>query len=331
MVGFGGIPIRRLGREEAVGILRQALAMGVSFFDTAKGYGDSEAMMGEALEGRRSEVVIASKTPSRTKEEAAADVEQSLRRLRTDYIDLYQLHNVSTDEALAQVLGPSGALEALCEAQRAGKIRYIGITSHSRPVALKALRTGRFVTLMLPFNYLEHEAAQEVLPLCRELGVGFICMKPFAGGALNTPVECLKWVLGQDVGVVIPGIGSLQELAEDVPVADMDWRLSEDELAVIRAVAAETGKTFCRRCEYCQPCSNGIPISTVLYSTSLLRRQGPVYMQNGQYERIKAWVESCTECRECEPRCPYNLAIPDLLCQRLADIQTTLRAVGWDV
>lgn len=330
-IGFGGIPIRRLERSEGVRIVRRAFDLGVTYYDTARGYGDSEGMMGEALEGHRHEVVLASETPSVSREEALADLEQSLRTLRTDYIDLYQLHNVSEEDRFAKVMGPGGALEALHEAQRAGKVRFLGITSHKRPLGLKGIESGAFDTLMLPFSYLESEAMEGVLPRCRELDTAFICMKPFSGGALAAPTQCLKWVLGQGVDVVIPGVGSLAELEEDVAVADTSWSLGPADLALLESEGAEVGKTFCRRCDYCRPCTNEIPISEVLHSLSLLRRQGPNYMANGQYERILGWVESCTQCRECEPRCPYNLAIPELLRQRLNEIQLNLRAAGWKV
>ena len=331
VLGFGGIPIRRIGHAEAVAVVRRAVDLGVTFFDTARRYADSEDKMGEALEGVRDRVVIATKTTATTREELFADLEESLRRLRTGHVDLYQLHNVSDFDRLERVMGPGGAVEGMIEAKASGLIRHLGITSHKREVALKALRGDVFETVMLPFSYLEPEAAEEVLPLCRERGVGFIAMKPFSGGALDTPVQCLKWVLGQGVSVAIPGIGSLAELVQDMAVADTDWTLGAEDLALMEKVRTEVGKTFCRRCDYCRPCSNDIPISDVLHSTSLLRRQGVTYAQNGQYERLVAWVESCSECRECEPRCPYNLAIPDLLRQRLAEVQTMLRAVGWQI
>ncbi|MHB1417135.1 MAG: aldo/keto reductase [Chloroflexota bacterium] len=331
VIGFGGIPIRRVGRSEAIQIVSRAVDLGVTFFDTARRYADSEEKMGEALVGRRDKVVLATKTREYGKEGAAADVEQSLRNLRTDYIDLYQIHNVSKSGDLARILAPGGAVEALVEAKKAGKIGHIGVTSHSRDVAVDALKTGVFETLMLPFSFLEPEAEEKVLPLCRDLNIGFIDMKPFAGGALDTAVQCLKWVLNRGVTVTIPGIGALSELEEDVTVADTDWTVTARDEDLMESIKAEVGKTFCRRCDYCQPCTNDIPISEVLHSYSLLRRQGPSYMGNGRYEKTAAWVDSCTECRECEPRCPYGLAIPDLLRQRLEEIQATLRTAGWKV
>ena len=180
---------------------------------------------------------------------------------------------------------------------------------------------------MLPFSCLEPEAA-EILPRCRELDVAFINMKTFSGGVLTTPSQCLKWVLQHDIDVAIPGVGSLAELEEDVAVADADWTAHRD-LAAMEAVKAEVGQTFCRRCDYCRPCSSDIPISDVLHSYSLLRRQGPDYMQGGQYQKIKAWVEVASSAATAEPRCPYGLAIPDLLRQRLAQITfTCVRPAG---
>ncbi|MCL5109013.1 MAG: aldo/keto reductase [Chloroflexi bacterium] len=331
LIGFGGIPVRRLDRAEGVRVVRRALDLGITFYDTARRYGDSEEKMGEALAGHRQQLVLASKSQRLTKEEVTAELEESLRALRTDYIDLYQLHNVSEAGRYETVMGPGGAFEALAEAKRAGKVRFLGITSHKRELGLRGIETGLFDSVMLPFSHLEPEVAAGVLPRCRELDVAFICMKPFSGGILTTAEQCLKWVLQQGVTVAIPGIGSLAELEQDASVGDANWTLAPGDLAAMEAERAEAGKTFCRRCDYCRPCSNDIPISEVLHSTSLLRRQGPSYMGNGQYERVKGFVESCSQCRECEPRCPYGLAIPELLRERLDEIQLTLRAAGWQV
>ncbi|MHB1134469.1 MAG: aldo/keto reductase [Chloroflexota bacterium] len=329
-IGFGGIPIRRLDFEDGVAVVRRALDLGVTFYDTARRYGDSELMMGAALEGHRHEVVLATKSQQTSREAVLADLEESLRALRTDYIDVYQMHNVSDEARYEKVMGPGGALEALHEARQAGKVRFLGITSHKRQLGLRGIETGEFDTLMLPFSYLEPEAA-EILPRCRELDVAFINMKTFAGGVLTTPSQCLKWVLQHDIDVAIPGVGSVAELEEDVAVIDADWQLTARDLATMEAVKAEVGSSFCRRCDYCRPCAVDIPISEVLHSYSLLRRQGPNYMQDGRYAQLKTWVESCLECHECEPRCPYGLAIPDLLRQRLAMITMSLREAGWEV
>lgn len=332
VVGFGGIPIRRVGHAEAVAVVRRAYDLGVTFFDTARKYDDSEDKIGDALAEVRDGIVLASKTPALTGDEALADVERSLRALRTEYIDLYQLHNVNTLAKLEAALGPGGAVEALRRAQAAGKIGHIGITTHSRDVALAALPSGAFASAMLALSYLEPEATEKVLPLIRQLNLGFISMKPFSGGALNTPSQCIRWVLGQPgVSVVIPGMGSLSEVEEDVVVADADRTLTPADLSLMEQVKAEAARVHCRGCDYCQPCTNDIPISTVLRSVSLVRRGGVKHMANGQYERITAWVADCSECRECEPRCPYELAIPDLLRQRLVELQDTLRAAGWAI
>jgi uncharacterized protein len=324
VVGFGGIPITRVSREEGVAIVRRAIDVGITFFDTARVYRDSEEKIGEGLLGHRDEVVIATKSQAQTKAEMAADVDQSLRRLRVDHIDLYQLHNVHSEEVWRQVSSPDGALAALHEARQSGKIGHIGVTVHNRELPLQLLATGEFETLMLPFSYLEDEAIDRVLPLCAELNVAFIAMKPFSGGALNTPVQCLKWALGHGATIAIPGIGSLAELVEDAAVADVDWTLTPDELALMERVKTEVGKSHCRSCGYCQPCSADIPIRVILQAPLFLRRYGPLWFANGVFEQCVAHVERCTECRACEPRCPYQLPIPELLRQRMAEVRLAL-------
>ena len=142
-VGFGGIPIIRLSMEEAVRVLKRAYDRGVTFYDTANVYLDSEEKMGRAFKGRpRGGLVLATKTLKRDREGAAQDIDQSLRRLKTDYLDIFQLHQVSQEADLAALTGPGGALEAATRAREAGKIRHIGVTGHNLEMALKLVETG---------------------------------------------------------------------------------------------------------------------------------------------------------------------------------------------
>ncbi|MGB9847437.1 MAG: aldo/keto reductase, partial [Desulfotomaculales bacterium] len=185
LIGFGGIPIQRVNNEAAAVVLQAALAAGINFFDTARGYTDSEEKFGLVLGKGGLHPVIATKSMARTREEMAADIERSLKNLQVDYIDLYQLHNVRSREDLRQVLAPDGALAALREAQAAGKVRHVGITGHVVDVLAEAVQTGEFETVQFPFNAVEREGAARLLPLAEKLDMGVIVMKPLAGGALR--------------------------------------------------------------------------------------------------------------------------------------------------
>ena len=184
-VGFGGSPIQRVSDEDAERVIRRAFELGVRFFDTAHGYGSSEERIGEALEAEREHLVLATKTPARDRGGALGHLELSLKRLRTDAIDLWQLHNVSRKEDYSKVIAPGGALEAAREALQAGVVKHIGLSSHSMDIALLATRSGLFETIQFPFNYVTNEAADELIPLASKHDVGFIGMKPFGGGMLD--------------------------------------------------------------------------------------------------------------------------------------------------
>ncbi|MCL5075786.1 MAG: aldo/keto reductase [Chloroflexi bacterium] len=320
VIGFGGIPIQRLGLAEAKQVLTSAVNMGINYFDTARAYTDSEEKIGSALQDRRSQVYLATKTLARTKAEAARDIAESLRRLRTNYIDVYQLHNVDNETIYAQVMGPGGALEALEEAKSAGKVGHIGMSTHSHRMALVGLRSGEFETLMVALNFVETEVEQEVIPLAHELDIAVIGMKPLGGGALTKPKLALKYVLVRGVTLTIPGMMSVAEVEENASVGNLNPHLTLEEEAEIEQELRLVGRNFCRACDYCQPCPQGIPISEVLKSTLVVKRFGPRWLEGGRFQRLASAVESCLECGDCESRCPYHLAIPTLLQEKLKEL-----------
>ena len=192
-VGFGGIPIIPLSENEAVSVVKHCFDLGVTFFDTANMYPTSEEKIGTALKTVREKVVIATKTTKRDAKEAVAHIDLSLRQIKTNWIDIYQLHNVSNEEALEQVLAPQGAYDAARKARAAGKIRFIGISSHNIQIAIKALKTGLFQTLQFPFNFIENDPANELFPLARKNDVGIIGMKPLGGGLLER-ADLFFWI-----------------------------------------------------------------------------------------------------------------------------------------
>jgi len=317
-IAMGGIPLQRPSIDEAVRIVHRALDLGVNFFDTAAGYGVSEERFGKALAGRRSGVVIATKSGRRTKEEAAAEIERSLKRLQTDYIDVWQFHNIADPGTMAKVLGSGGAMEAAQEALKAGKIRHIGLSSHNINTAIKAVKSGHFETIQFPFNYVTHEPADELIPLAAEKGVGFIGMKPFAGGMLGRADLSIKYVLQFDSVIPDPGIETIEEIDEIAALVDSgDWELSPAELAEIEARRDELGTQFCRQCGYCQPCPQGIPISMAM----IVEVMWKLWPRNTFLEWLGGVIEkarTCLKCGVCESRCPYDLPIRERLEQSIA-------------
>ena len=317
-VGFGGIPIQRLTDDEAVRVVRRCLDLGVTLLDTATGYSTSEERIGKAVVGRRAELIIATKTPARDKATALQHLELSLKRLNTDYIDLWQFHNVSTPELYEQVLGPAGAMEAAREALRAGKIRHIGMSSHSLDMALKAVPSGFFETIQFPFNFVTDEAAKELLPLARTHDVGFIAMKPFAGGMLNNARLTLKHLLQFENVVPDPGIQTVEEIEEIAEIVMGPWELTPEEIREMERTRVEVGTRFCRRCDYCQPCPKKVRISTVLSTQSFWKRFPPQRFFTGFVADAVAGARLCGDCGECEEKCPYHLPIREMLTENLA-------------
>jgi len=318
-VGFGGIPIQRIPEDEAVKAVREAYEMGINFFDTARAYTTSEVRIGEALEAVRNDVYIASKSVHRDKEGLLEDLEVSLENLRTDYIDLYQLHMVSKEEEWERVKSPGGALEGLHEAKDEGKINHLGITSHNPELMMEVLREGVFETVMIPYNYLTQRPADGLLPLCTELGVGTIAMKPFGGGALTNVRAALRYVLGNvDVDVAIPGMMSAAEIEENVAVGSGSFTLSQEDLRLIEEDHNHLGDQFCRACDYCQPCPQGIPISFVLRTENqFLKLTGWTPRLLRRIPEAEPKVASCLHCGQCEEKCPYQLPIMDLLPEKM--------------
>ena len=315
-VGFGGIPIQRLEEAEAVRVVRRCLELGVTFIDTANGYTTSEERIGKAIAGhRRQHLIIATKTGARDKATALEHLHLSLKRLGTDYIDLWQFHGVSTFEAYGQVLAPNGALEAAQEALQAGKIRHVGITSHSMDVALKAVASGYFETLQFPFNVVSTEPTRELLPLAQKQGMGFIAMKPMGGGLFEKASVAIKYLL-QFTGVVPdPGIEKVEEIEEIAGIVSGDWKMTLEELREMERLRQEMSSRYCRRCEYCQPCPEGVRISTLMNLRSFWKRfpAGRFFGSGAGFVEAAASAEKCVQCGKCEAKCPYNLPIREML------------------
>ena len=311
-MGFGGIPIQRIDREGTKVLMERLLEEGINYIDTARGYTVSEEFLGYALEGIRDRFVLATKSMSRTKEAMAADIEKSLSNLRTDYIDLYQVHNPNLEQ-LEQVISPGGALEALLEAKEAGKIGHIGLTAHSVAVFERALELPWVETIMFPYNIVESQG-EELMHRCTEKNVGFIDMKPLAGGAIEDASLALRFVCANpDVTVVIPGMYDLAEIEQNLKAVNDETPLTEEEKAGFEQVRKELGNNFCRRCNYCAPCAAGINIPGVFLFAGYLERYGLADWAKDRYSSLPVKASACIECGACETRCPYELPIRQMM------------------
>lgn len=321
-IGLGGIPIQRVDQAEAVRVVRSALDNGINFIDTARGYTDSEEKIGRALKGvKREEVILATKATSRSAESILRDVDESLGLLGVEYIDLYQMHNVKTEEELNRVTGPGGALEGLKKAQGQGKIRYIGVSSHTRENLEKMIPMGIIDTIQVPFNAVEKDTADRLFPLAQQHDVGFIAMKPLAGGALTHAQAALDFILKYPVSVAIPGMDSLEQVEANAQVGARGFRLPEAEKAALEAEVAQLGNAFCRRCGYCQPCPQGIDIPSIFVFDGYWVRYGLKQWAIDRYRSLSQHASDCQECGECEEKCPYDLPIREMLKQARAHLE----------
>lgn len=323
-LGFGGIPIQRITQEEATALIRKLPEYGINYIDTARGYTVSEEYLGIAMEGIRDKFVLATKSMARTREAMEKDIETSLKNLRTDHIDLYQVHNAPPAQ-MKIVTGEGGALEALLEAKAAGKIGHIGITAHEIGTFEMGLEMDWVETIMFPYNFVELQAA-DLIRKCAEKGKGFICMKPLAGGAIeNAPLAMRFIASNKDITVNIPGMANEDELKQNVAAACDPAPLSEDDLKEVQNIRDTLGNQFCRRCNYCQPCTMGINISFCFTINGYLTRYGLKDWAIGRYKGMAVEPNACIECGMCESRCPYHLPIIEMLKDVYSNFQKEMK------
>ena len=311
-LGFGGIPIQRVDPEAARTLMHALLEKGINYIDSARGYTVSEEYIGYGLEGIRDKFVLATKGRGLTREAMAEDVARSLQNFRTDYIDLYQFHNPSLSD-LEKILAPGGALEALQEAKALGTVRHIGITAHSTEVFRRALELPWVETIMFPYNIVESQG-EELIRACGEKNIGFICMKPLAGGAIEDADLAIRYITkNPNVTVVIPGMADMRELEQNLAAAENPAPFTKAELERIEAIREALGTQFCRRCNYCAPCTVGIAIPQVFTFQGYLSRYGLADWAKDRYAGMPAKASDCVGCGQCETRCPYQLPIREML------------------
>lgn len=316
-VGFGGIPIQRDTPEEAIEVVRRCLEHGINFIDTANAYTTSEERVGRAISGQRDGLIVATKSGSRTRDGLENHLNLSLKQLSVESIDLFQFHNVSDLKTLDIILDPKGPRATIEAAKKKGIIKHIGVTSHSMDAAKEAVKSDCFETIMFPFNFITNEAADELLPLAREHDVGFIAMKPFAGGALSNAAIALKYLLQFPDVVPIPGIEKPWEIDEIAEILEGSWQMTAEEEHEMNRLKDELGTRFCRRCDYCQPCQEDISISMVMISDSFFKRFPPERFFTGGIADVMEKAADCSECGDCEERCPYDLPIREIMVERV--------------
>lgn len=311
-VGFGGIPIQRITQDDTNKVIDELVKQGINFIDTARGYTVSEEYIGNALVGRREKFYIATKSMSRNYEDMKKDIEISLKNLKTDYIDLYQIHNLKIEE-YDTIFDDNKAYKALLEAQKEGKVKYIGITSHSLETIKKAVEDEKFATIQFPYNIVEDQA-DEVFKEANKKGIGTITMKPLAGGAIDDGALAIKYILSKEyIDVAIPGMNTIEQVKENVSVIN-NVTLTDKDNQKIENIRKELSGNFCRRCEYCLPCPNNVNIPQNFLLEGYYTRYN---LKEWALERYNALGESqaskCIECGICEERCPYNLPIREML------------------
>ena len=318
---FGCLPIQRDSKEVAVKLLREAYEGGMRFFDTARAYTDSEEKVGEAFDGMRDQIFIATKTHAKTPDGFWKDLETSLKLLRTDYIDIYQLHMAP------QCYRPgdgTGMYECLVKAKEQGLIRHIGITAHKLMVAQEIVESGLYETLQYPFSYLSSEKEIALVSACREADMGFICMKALAGGLITRSDAAMAYMSQFDGLVPIWGIQREKELREWLSYMDETPSMTDEIADYIKKEQDELSGSFCRGCGYCLPCPQGIEINNCARMSLMLRRAPSKAWLSEEYQAKMAKIENCINCRQCVKRCPYELDTPELLRRNLEDYKRVL-------
>ncbi|HLV09780.1 MAG TPA: aldo/keto reductase [Halanaerobiales bacterium] len=317
--GFGALPIQRITEKEAVYLLQKAFYHGINYFDTARDYTDSEEKMGAAFSHTRDRIIISSKTAAENTGDFWSDLEESLKKLQTDYIDIYQLHN---PHFCPKPGDGSGLYEAMLEAKKEGKIRFIGITNHRLSVAREAVESGLYDTLQFPFSYLSSEEDREVVELCQENEVGFIAMKALSGGLITDSEIAYAYLAEFENAAPIWGVQREKELDEFLSYNDTPPVLTEEMRRQIEEDKRELSGEFCRGCAYCMPCPAGIEINFCARMSLLLRRAPQENFLTGEWQEKMKKIEDCLHCNQCMDSCPYGLNTPELLQKNYKDYQT---------
>jgi aryl-alcohol dehydrogenase-like predicted oxidoreductase len=314
--GFGALPIQRLSRDDAAGLLKKAFENGITFFDTARFYTDSEEKIGYALSSVREEICIATKTMASSAVDIRKQLNTSLEMLKTNYVDIYQFHNTPFCPKPGD---GSGLYEAMLDAKNEGLIHHIGITNHRLPVAIEAAESGLYETIQFPFSYLATEKEVGLVNLCRDKGIGFIAMKALSGGLITNSAAAYAYIAQFDNVIPIWGVQRENELDEFIKYIDYPPILNKELEAQIECDRLTLGKDFCRGCGYCLPCPADIDIPNAARMSLLIRRAPVSVYLNDDWKAKMKKVDNCINCNHCKDQCPYGLDTPKLLRENWAD------------
>jgi predicted aldo/keto reductase-like oxidoreductase len=321
--GFGALPIQRVSEDEAVKILRKAYEGGMTYFDTARAYTDSEVKLGKAFSeaGLRDKLFIATKTAATTPEGFWSDLETSLKNLQTDYIDLYQFHMVS------QCYRPgdgTGMYECMLKAKEEGKIRHIGVTAHKLMVAKECIESDLYETMQFPLSYLSSDKEIELVKMCKDHNMGYIAMKGLAGGLINRSDAAMAFMTQFDNVMPIWGVQREKELDEWLSYFDNTPEMTDEISSFIEKEKTELAGDFCRGCGYCMPCPMGIKINNCARMSLMIRRAPSQSWLSKEWQAEMAKIDTCINCRACTKKCPYELSTPELLKKNYEDYKKVL-------
>jgi len=323
-LGFGGIPIQRVDEAQAVETVRYVVEQGIDFIDTSRAYSTSETRIGMALKQTDKPVTLATKSKDRTASGVRADIEKSLKELQKDYIDIYQCHFVKEAE-YPDIISKGGALEGMQKARDEGLIGHTGITSHSLGVLERVVNDGLFDTIMVCFSFMENGALEAVIPKALSKNIGVIAMKPLSGGVIDHPKPALKYALSQEGVLVLCGVESKALFDENWAIFKGSHELDKADKKLIEEIRKTYDNNFCRRCDYCQPCTEGIAIQGMLGIRSQVKRMGADILTRSPRDAMIEKARNCSECGECMTRCPYDLPIPDLIKENLQFVDNILK------
>lgn len=313
-LGFGGVPMQRLSEKDAIAVVKRCLELGINFLDTASEYINGEEYIGKAIrEYNREELIISTKSNYGNRQLVERNLEKSLNDLGSTYIDLYQFHRVNDDATLDAILGGDAPMAVIHEAKKAGVIRHFGITSHSMALSMKAVKAGLFETVMFPFNFICTEAADQLLPLTRRYDVGFIAMKPMAGGMLSSATIPFKYILQFPDIVTIPGIQQPAEINEIIGFYEKPQSMTTTERNEMQHLRKELSPRFCRRCNICEPCPENVSIVHALDILCFIKNMPTSVVFGENVAEQLSTISQCNKCGECEKRCPYGIRIMDVM------------------
>ncbi len=322
---FGALPVQRASYEDAIAILRRAYEGGMTFFDTARAYSNSEEKIGLAFgdmwKDMRDKVYIATKTMGKTPEEFWQQLETSLELMKTDYIDIYQFHCVN------QCYRPgdgTGMYECMLKAKEMGKIKHIGVTAHKIKIAMECVETGLYETIQYPFSYLAADQEIELVKAAKAHNMGFIAMKGLAGGLINNSKAAMAYMTQYDNVLPIWGIQKMSELEEWLSYMDNTPSMDEEMSAFIKKEQDELMGDFCRGCGYCMPCPKGITINQCARMSLMIRRAPSAGWLSENWQNEMKKIEECINCGACKSKCPYELNTPELLKKNYEDYKKVI-------